>query len=134
VRDRDLVFGWSVVLGALLILIGVLGFVNNPLIGAPANNPVAVTGTIHDMVHLATGAIALYIAFGLRGRGQAMALIGLGVVYLVFVVLTILSPNLFGILNYPVNGVDHLIHAAIGVVSIAIGYLGRSRRTVAAAA
>jgi hypothetical protein len=132
-RDRDLVFGWSVVLGALLIGFGVLGFVNNPLVGPPATNPVAVTGTIHDMVHLATGAIALYIAFGLRGRGQANALIGLGVVYLVFLVLTILSPNLFGILNYPVNGVDHLIHAAIGVITIAIGYLGRARKVAVAA-
>jgi hypothetical protein len=132
-RDRDLVLGWSVALGVFLIVFGVLGFVNNPLVGPPINNPIAVTGTIHDMVHLATGAVALYIAFGFRGRTQANALIGLGILYLVFLVLTILSPNLFGILNYPVNGVDHVIHAAIGVISIAIGYLGRTRRVAVAA-
>ena len=71
-RDRDLVFGWSVVLGALLIVFGILGFVNNPLVGAAPNNPVAVTGTIHDMVHLATGAIALYIAFEAPLSGMSL--------------------------------------------------------------
>jgi hypothetical protein len=127
VGNEQLVRTCAAVIGVVLVLMGALGFVNNPLVGPPVNNPLFVTGTIHDMIHLATGALALYIAFGLRGVPQANALIAFGALYLAIVVLTLISPDLFGILNYDVNGLDQVLHTAVGVVSIVVGVLGRGR-------
>jgi hypothetical protein len=118
--------GYTIVIGIVLVAIGLLGFVGNPLVGAPTGNPIFVTGPIHDMIHLATGALALYIAFGLPASSLSNALIAFGSLYLVILVLTLISPNLFGILNYDANLPDQVLHAGLGVVSIVIGYLGRA--------
>ena len=53
----------------------------------------------------------------------------MGIAYLVLVVLTLLSPNLLGIFDYPVNGLDHLFHLAVGAACVGVGWLGRSAAT-----
>jgi hypothetical protein len=120
---------YALAVGAALVVLGLLGFVDNPLVGDPGSSPLMVTGTVHDMIHLATGFLGLYIAFALVGRAQADAVIAFGVLYLVFLLLTIVSPNLFGILGpspgYNVNGLGHVVHLAIGLVSIGVGLIAR---------
>jgi hypothetical protein len=115
--------------GILLVALGLLGFVDNPLIGDPDTNPLIVTGTVHDMIHLATGFLALYIAFALADRAQADGLIAFGVLFLALVGVTLVSPNLFGVLGpspgYNVNATGHLLHLLIGVASLALGLLLR---------
>ena len=112
---------WSTLAGAVLVIVGLLGFIDNPLVGdADALLP---TGTLHNLVHLATGLLALGIAFGMRGRAQAQALIGFGVLYAVIFVVVLLSPTLFGLFDRPANVNLHVIHAALAVVSIVVGYL-----------
>ncbi len=125
--------GYSALVGVVLVVVGLLGFVSNPLVGdaSSTGDPLFVTGAVHNLVHLLTGALALYIAFGLRGESQSMGVIGFGVLYLVIFVLTIISGDLFGILNYKVNALDHLLHLALGVVSIGVGLMGRTGRTFA---
>jgi hypothetical protein len=121
--------GYIALVGVVLVVIGVVGFVDNPLVGDPDASPLFVTGTVHNMVHLATGFLALYIAFALVGRPQADAVIAFGGFYLVIAVLLFLSPNLFGILGpspgYNVNLPDQLLHLALGLVSIAVGVISR---------
>ena len=128
-EELGLARGYAVSFGIVLVVIGVLGFVDNPIIGDPAANPLFVTGTVHNMVHLATGFLGLYVAFALVGREQADAIIGLGAFYLVMVLLTLLSPNLFGILGpspgYNVNALDHVLHLALGIASVAVGVIAR---------
>jgi hypothetical protein len=121
-----------VVVGAVLIGAGLLGFIDNPIVGEKANDPLFVTGPVHNVVHLATGALAIYIAFGLAGEAQANGIIGFGVLYLLILVLTIISPNLFGILgsspDHDVNPLDHGLHLVVGVASIGVGWLARAGR------
>jgi hypothetical protein len=117
---------FAAALGAVLTVVAVLGFFGNPIVGDATGNPLLVTGIVHDLVHLTTGALLLYIAFGMGGRPQADALIGVGIAYLVLVPLTLLSPTLLGIFNYPVNGLDHLFHLAVAAACIGVGWLGRS--------
>jgi hypothetical protein len=124
--------------GAVLVLIGLLGFINNPIVGDPSppnpSQPLFVTGVIHNIVHLVTGAVALYIGYALRGDALASGLIGFGALYAVVLVATLLSPNLFGLLGdnrYNVNTLDHVLHLALAVLSIGIGWWARgSRETV----
>src|SRR3954454_14567159 len=93
---------YGAVVGVVLIVIGLLGFVGNPIVGDPSAHPLFVTGTVHNLIHIVSGTLGLYIAFGLSGRQQGIALIGFGVLCLAFVVLTLINSSLFGILNYPI--------------------------------
>jgi hypothetical protein len=115
---------WSALAGVVLIAVGLLAFVSNPLVGN--GNALIPTGTIHNVVHIATGLLALYIAFGLRGRQQADGVIGFGILYVIIFVVVVLSPTLFGLFDYAANIYLHLIHAALAVVSLAVGYMARS--------
>ena len=79
-----------------------------------------------------TGLVALYIAFGLRGDQQVNAVIGFGILYVIIFVAVLLSPTLFGIFSVAANGPIHLIHAAVAVVSLAVGYMARAGSTALA--
>jgi hypothetical protein len=129
VGNYGLAQGYAALVGVVLVVVGLLGFINNPIVGEPANAPLFVTGAVHNIVHIATGLLALYIGFGLSGETQANGLIGLGILYIAVLILTLISPNLFGILGasptFNVNAADHVLHAALAVVSLGIGYLAR---------
>jgi len=57
-----------------------------------------------------------------RARGST----GFGVLYAVIFVALIVSPNLFGLLSYPVNLADQLLHIGLAVVSFAVAWMARS--------
>ncbi len=115
---------WATLAGVVLVLIGLLGFISNPIVGA-ASGALIATDTFHNVVHLGTGALALFIAFGLSGRQQVDGIIGFGILYVVIFLAVLLSPTLFGLFSIPANAVLHLIHAALAVVSLAVGYMAR---------
>jgi hypothetical protein len=119
---------YAIVVGVVLVLVGLLGFISNPIVGDPQNNPIFVTGMVHNLVHIVTGALALYIGYGMSGTSRANGLIGFGVLYAVILVLTLVDPDLFGLLNYPVNTMDHVLHAVLAVASLAIGWWARNER------
>jgi hypothetical protein len=127
-RDSSLAQPWMTLAGIVLVAVGLLGFINNPIVGQQAN-AILPTDTLHNIVHLATGALALYIAFGLRGETQASATLGFGVLYAVIFLAVLLSPNLFGLFSVPANAAIHVVHAALAVVSLAIGYMARGNAT-----
>jgi hypothetical protein len=118
--------GYAAIIGVVLVLVGLLGFISNPIVGDAASNPIFVTGTVHNLVHLITGALALYVAFGLKGDQQVMGVIGIGVLYAAVFVLTLVSGDLFGLLAYKVNTADHVLHLGLAVVSLAVGWYARS--------
>ena len=119
---------FAAAVGAVLVLVGLLGFVQNPIVGDPP--AMFHTGLVHNIVHIATGAVALYIAFGLAGAQRAMGLIVFGVVYALVLVLTLVSQDMFGLLEHPVNTADHLLHAGLAVASIGVGWWARNEATV----
>ena len=105
-------------LGVVVLLVGVGGFVDNDLLGAHLTAP-------HNVVHLVSGAIALYFGFaGTLAAAKTFALV-FGVVYLGLGVLGfgigtgadrtwMLGPLHFG-------QVDHGIHILLGVIFLAGG-------------
>jgi hypothetical protein len=123
-RNDDLAKWWAAAAGAILVLVGLLGFVNNPLVGAQ-QGALVPTDALHNIVHLGTGALALYIAFGLDGRARVNGVIGFGVLYVIIFVAVLLSPTLFGLFSVPANTVLHVIHAALALVSLAVGFMSR---------
>ena len=126
---RDLGFVWSLGLGIGLIVMGLLGFVPNPIVGGPTmglGTPVFLTGSAQDVLHLIGGAVLLYGALGLTGPRRAVLLMGVGAVLLIVFLLCLLSGDLFGLLAYPVNVLDQLLHLVVGSVSIGVGYVARN--------
>ena len=124
---------WMVFAGLSLIGAGLLGFVpGNPIASEDAKALFRVN-EIHNIVHLATGALALWIGLGTRGLTLANGLIGYGVLYAVVAVLLIVDPTMFGLFaDAPTNTADHVLHAALAIVSIALGWMLRSERDIAA--
>ena len=123
-RNDVIARGWITLVGISLLAVGLLGFVTNPLVGQP--DAVFPTGNLHNVVHVVTGLLALFIAFGLKGEAQINGVIGFGVLYGVVFVACIVSPTLFGLFDTPVNVADHLLHAGVALISVAIGLLARS--------
>jgi hypothetical protein len=121
---------WMTIAGIALLGAGLLGFVpNNPI---ASNDPGALfrTNAVHNVVHLITGALGLGIGLGLKGRDLANGTIGFGVLYAVVTLLLIVDPTMFGLLSdAPANAADHVLHAALAIVSIALGYMARDRVT-----
>lgn len=109
-------------LGIVFVIVGVAGFVAPHLLGAhlmPA----------HNLVHLVSGAIALYFGFaGSYGAAKGFCII-FGIVYLLLGVagwfLGTGPEHLFRVGELLMLGtVDHVIHLALGAVFLVGGLLG----------
>ena len=118
---------WMALAGIVLLLVGVIGFVQNPI--AYRADALMTVDTVHNIVHLATGALALLIAFGMRGEQQINATIGFGILYTLILVAVLVSPNLFGLFEVAANAAIHVVHAALAAVSLGVGYMARNSAT-----
>lgn len=110
----------TIIFGILLALLGFLGFVSNPLIGA---NAMFAADAMHNSIHIILGAILLIVAFWasessafwLKVMGAVVFLLGL------IGILTIPSTggSLLGIAN--TNGSSDWFHLIFGVALFAAG-------------
>jgi hypothetical protein len=126
---------WMIVAGIALLGAGLIGFIPNNPIASEDPNALFRANTLHDIVHIVTGLLALGIAFGLRGRQLADGTIGFGILYAIVGVLLIVDPTMFGLMSdAPVNAADHVLHAGLAVVSLVLGYMARERTRSAAVA
>jgi hypothetical protein len=102
------------VLGVVFIIIGILGFFNNPILG------IFEVDTMHNVVHLASGILALI--FASRGENQARtyALV-LGIVYALVTVIGFISStgSILGL--FTVNTSDNWLHLVLAIVFLALG-------------
>ena len=119
---------WLLLTGVILVVVGIVGFIDNPLVGKTG---LVATDNLHNVIHVLTGLLALGLATGMRNDiGTASMLFG--ALYGAIFVVTVISPTLFGLFTVPVNGIDHLIHVGVAVVSLGLGYMARSRARMAA--
>jgi hypothetical protein len=125
---------YCLIFGATLVAAGLLGFAfdagfdtGSSVDGDKLIGVFEVNG-IHNLVHIATGALLLAVA---PGRASAkLGAIGFGAVYgLVAIIGIIDGETVLGLI--PVNAADNLLHVAIAGLAIASGVLspGESKRT-----
>jgi hypothetical protein len=106
------------VLGAVFVIIGLLGFVNHPVLG------IFEVNTLHNLIHLASGILALIFAGMAESQAKTFAVV-LGVVYALVTLLGfLLGGNVLGLIH--VNMADNLLHLVLTVVLLATGLGGRS--------
>ena len=118
---------WLQLVGVILVVVGVLGFVSNPLVGPTG---FVATDNVHNVVHILTGLLALGLVYWMRTDIGTSALL-IGALYAAIFVVTLASPTLFGLFQVPVNTVDHVIHIGVAAVSLALGYMARGRSMLA---
>ncbi len=120
---------WATLAGIVLVAVGLLGFVPNPLVGS-ASGALVPSDALHNIVHLGTGLLALGIAFAMTGKSQVDGMFGFGILYVVIFLAVVVSPTLFGLFSIPANAILHIIHAALAVVSLGVAYMARSAAPV----
>src|SRR5919198_5623988 len=117
---------YAMVVGAVLVAAGIIGFFYNSHFGSGDNvfgndTSVKVFGILavngwHNVVHLATGALGL-LAVGYAARTYAL---GLGAVYIVVAAWGFIIGSGDSILSIvPVNTEDNFLHLILGLTGLA---------------
>ncbi|HEX6043938.1 MAG TPA: DUF4383 domain-containing protein [Pyrinomonadaceae bacterium] len=106
------------ILGVVFVLVGVIGFAKSDLLGAHLT-------PVHNVVHLVSGAIALYFGFAGTLNGARAFCLVFGVVYLALGILGMAIGTgadrmwMLGPLHF--GQADHGIHVLLGVIFLAGG-------------
>lgn len=115
----------AILIGIIFIVVGILGFIPNPLIGV-SEGVLFHADTVHSMVHIISGALFLIVAFAAPLRVPIVLKV-FGVVYFLLGVLgllTIGSEGLTHLLGFLcVNGPDNYLHIGLGIVIFIAGTL-----------
>ena len=111
----------ALVFGIVFILVGILGIVGSPIVGATG---IFETNSLHDIVHLLVGIVLVAVAV-MAPASSAMWLKIFGVVYLVIAVLGFLlvpsGGELLGLVH--TNMADHVLHVVLAVALFLAGHL-----------
>jgi hypothetical protein len=136
-KDRSPAQVFCLVVGITLVAAGILGFFYNASFGTgDGTERDAVLGILdvnawHNIVHIATGGIALALAGSYSGsRTYAIAF---GAVYLVVTLLGFIAGDGEEIFNViPVNTEDNVLHLLLGLAGIAAGLATPARDALSA--
>jgi hypothetical protein len=130
---------YALVIGLTLVVAGVAGFFYNASFSTgDGSERDALLGILdvngwHNIVHIASGAIGLFVA-GSYGGARVYAL-GLGAVYLLVTLLGFIAGDGEEILNLiPVNTEDNFLHLLIGIAGIGAGLATPARERYPATA
>jgi hypothetical protein len=121
-------------LGVVFLLVGIAGFVKPDLLGTHLS-------LAHNLIHIASGAIALYLGFAGSAKAAKTFCLVFGVVYLLLGVVGFLlgqpgTPEMAGMAadtrlwkvlpgTLELGQMDHIVHILLGVVFLIGGVLGR---------
>ncbi len=129
-RGRTPAQWYCLLVGASLLLAGLLGFIAEATFDTPAGGRDGFGDLIvfevngwHNLVHLASGLVLLAAAFR-RSSAKVVAL-GFGLVYgLVAIIGLIDGSDVLGLI--PVNGADNVLHILLSLLGIAAGLVSRA--------
>jgi len=126
---------YALVVGAVLVIAGVIGFFYNSTFTDDKSARDAVFGILdvngwHNVVHIATGVPGL-LAFGAGARAARTYAYTLGIVYIAVAIWGFIIGNGDSTLSIvPVNTEDDVLHLALGVLGLAAGYATRTTRGI----
>ena len=108
----------AIMLGAIFVLVGIVGYVPNPLVSAEG---LFITNGLHNLVHIATG--AMFLAAVLLKLNPRNAILVIGSAYAVVAVLGFMTSgdHLLGLVR--INQADRWLHVALAVSIVLIGLI-----------
>ena len=116
---------YALALGAVLVLVGIVGFLAEPSfgIGDSADRGTLILFDVngwHNVVHLLSGVAGLALA-GTAAKARLFC-IGYGAIYVVVTILGLIVGDGGLLLSLiPINTADNLLHGVIAVTGLAIG-------------
>lgn len=117
------------ILGIVLLLVGLVGFFSHNLLGLHLT-------TIHNIIHLVTGALALYLGFTGSTKATHLFCQVFGVVYLLVGLLGFISPaTVESVLQIQTTTesanlmLDNIIHLILGAVFLVVGFIREPHAT-----
>lgn len=107
---------WVVgLIGAVLTLVGILGFVSGPVLLVFGINP------LHNFVHLASGILGLLAAGVSGGRWTSLYARAFGIIYVMVALIGFVAPRLMASL-LAINMPDNWLHLGLGIVLSVVGF------------
>jgi hypothetical protein len=116
----------AIIIGTVFVLVGILGFIPNPIVsrtGFFAVNPA------HNIVHIVSGAAILAAAYTAIGAGIALKVFG--VIYGLIALLGLFTNATLLLGFIRTNHADHWLHVVLAVVILAAGFMLRDEPTAA---
>ncbi len=117
----------ALLIGVVFIAVGLLGFVDNPIIG-DSDDAIFHADTLHNWVHIISGSLLALVALA-TPASASMVLMVFGVVYALIGIVGFVSigsdgmGKILGFLH--VNGADNFLHIALGVIIFVSGLASR---------
>lgn len=108
---------FALILGIVLLLVGILGFWENSLVG---DNGYFGTNAWQDVLHLIAGAFGIYIGTKGKGPGYNMTLGWAGIVLGVLGFIPVVKDLLMDWLN--INIQITILHLVLGVLFLIVAY------------
>src|SRR5687768_10128366 len=110
----------TLTLGIIFIVMGILGFIDNPIVGT-SENVIFHADSLHSGVHIGSGVLFVLIALAAPSAISGFMIL-FGLIYLLLGVLGLVNmgsgmdgmEKLLGILH--VNGADNYLHVALGLI------------------
>jgi hypothetical protein len=112
----------ALVFGVIFIVVGALGYVSNPVVGAAGSGAIFEVNDMHNYVHFGLGAVLIVLSLI---NMASIGLIVVGAIYGVVAVLGFVMPGengmMLGMIHMNMN--DHYLHTALAVVLLLAGFL-----------
>ena len=107
----------AIVLGVVFVVVGLLGFVPNPLVSPTG---LFVVNTMHNLVHLVSGIILLAGAFTTLGARMSLMIVGWA--YVAVAIIGFFSGDMIlGIIHQ--NNADRWLHVFLAAANLGAAYL-----------
>jgi hypothetical protein len=119
------------IFGILFLIVGVLGFIPNPIVSPTG---IFQVNEYHNIFHIGAGIILLLGTYASAGAfGPGLALRFVGAVYALIAVLGFIMPGNAVMGAFNMNMADHWLHCALAVLLLFAGFvLAPARRTAPA--
>ena len=124
-EGRTLAQVYALALGAVLVIVGIIGFLAEPsfAVGDSAQRGTLILFDVdgwHNVVHILSGVAGLALA-GTAAKARLYC-IGYGAVYVVVTILGLIVGDGGLLLSLiPINTADNLLHGVIALTALAIG-------------
>ncbi|HEX8033318.1 MAG TPA: DUF4383 domain-containing protein [Ktedonobacterales bacterium] len=116
---------YALILGAVLTLIGILGFIPGLAPGGNLLGIFAIDGA-HNIVHLLSGIIGIAAGLSPYARYARWYALAFGIVYgLVTIIGFIQGNTVLGL--FVINTADNILHLLIAVASLAVYFVAENR-------
>jgi len=115
----------SMLLGIVFLVVGVLGFLPNPIV-SPGG--IFAVNELHNIVHILSG-IALVLGATLLSGSASLILKIFGIVYLLVAILGFVMPGNYLLGLILINDADRWLHLVLAIVILGAGFTLSNRST-----